>query len=132
MFYIEGSFYNDMRDTAAVDYSYPIRAFCHTHSLAPPPRPARASAEDAASGGQGRSAVPVGSSADAAAADGDAPAEDATATAPATAEDRGPGAYECADMAHTTFEQMWLRLGSGAGYVYCHQVPYTLCVLAQM
>lgn len=25
-------------------------------------------------------------------------------------------------MAHTTFEQLWLRIGAAAGYVYCHQV----------
>lgn len=51
MFYIEGTFYNDMREAAAVDYSYPIRAFCHTHGLDPPPRPPAAAAAARTRGG---------------------------------------------------------------------------------
>jgi snRNA-activating protein complex (SNAPc), subunit 3 len=101
MLYIEGTFYNDMRNASAVDYSYPIRAFCHSHGLAPPPRPA-----DAAEPPDSRTNGSVAASREAGAQPG---ASDA----------RG---YECADMAHTTFQQLWLRLGPGAGYVYCHQV----------
>ena len=105
MFYVEGTFYNDMRDAKAVDYSYPVRAFCHAHGLLPPPRPAP---DDPA----GRGAGPQATAAEAGGA--------------------GGPAYECAEMGDTTFEQLWLRLGSGAGYVYCHQasvstVPAAKC-----
>ena len=106
MLYIEGTFYNDMRATSAVDYSYPIRAFCHTHRQAPPPRPANPAE------------APAGRL-DPLSAGGRDVAEQPTAPAAA---DSDAGAYECADMAHTAFRQLWLRLGAGAGYVYCHQV----------
>lgn len=33
-----------------------------------------------------------------------------------------PGDYSTADMAGTTFQDLWLRVGGGAGYVYYHQV----------
>ena len=37
------------------------------------------------------------------------------------------GGYRTADMAGTTFHDLWLRVGGGAGYVYCHQVlPLTM------
>ena len=36
-FYIEGTFYNDMRAPSSMDYSEPIIAFCQQNNLLPPP-----------------------------------------------------------------------------------------------
>ena len=32
--------------------------------------------------------------------------------------------YSTADMASTTFQDLWLRAGGGAGYVYYHQARH--------
>lgn len=130
MFYIEGTFYNDMREAAAVDYSYPIRAFCHTHGLDPPPRPPAAAATARTPGGraepvaaerQGSRGAQPGSAAEPVSNDEADDAADASVRPPQADEERAPGAYGCCEMAHTTFEQLWLRIGAAAGYVYCHQ-----------
>lgn len=39
LFYVEGSFFNDMRETGACDLSAPIRRFCYEHGIAPPAVP---------------------------------------------------------------------------------------------
>jgi len=133
---VEGCFYNDMRDAAAVDYSYPIRVFCHAHGLKPPRRPAAAAATAAAGAAGGTPAAggaAGGAVSDSAAADGSAAAAAGggaalaeTAGAAAAAGNAGEAeAYCCADMERTTFEDLWLRIGAGAGYVYCHQVQIT-------
>ena len=44
--------------------------------------------------------------------------------APAAHEGAEDGAGYCvARMEDTTFADLWLRVGPGSGYVYCHQVP---------
>ena len=44
--------------------------------------------------------------------------------APAADEGAHDGAgYRTARMEDTTFADLWLRVGPGSGYVYCHQVP---------
>lgn len=44
-FYIEGTFYNDMRHPEAIDYSLQIMRFCAEHNLLPPEAPPEASCE---------------------------------------------------------------------------------------
>lgn len=43
--YIEGTFYNDMRQPGCVDYSEQIVHFCHEQSLMPPKAPVHPSCE---------------------------------------------------------------------------------------
>jgi hypothetical protein len=47
-FYIEGTFYNDLRSPGSLDYSQPIIRFCQENSLPPPLAPQRESAEASA------------------------------------------------------------------------------------
>lgn len=44
-FYIEGTFYNDVRQPEALDYSEPVLRFCGEHNLQPPRPPLEASCE---------------------------------------------------------------------------------------
>lgn len=131
--YVEGTFYNDMRNSEAIDYSYPIRTFCHEHSILPPRRPSGASAATNGSEPLGlqsafRTAFPMPQFRDATDADGGGTSaqepvlQGGNTSVPDAAASWSNGAsYQCADMAATTFDRLWLRLGFGAGYVYLHQ-----------
>ncbi|KAL4449459.1 hypothetical protein ABPG77_007103 [Micractinium sp. CCAP 211/92] len=80
-FYIEGTFYNDLRHPQAEDYSAPIRQYNRKEGIPAPPHPVPGS----------------------------------TRTDVTTTE------FTTARMQDASFESLWLRLGSGAGYLYCHQ-----------
>lgn len=131
--YVEGTFYNDTRDSNAIDYSFPIRSFCHEHHISAPRRPSRVGQAVPGSSLADESCTSTGAPSrvrfrdEAGAGSNQAPtqsphtrADDASASHQA-GEQTQPTAYECSEMATTTFDRLWLRLGFGAGYVYLHQ-----------
>ncbi|EIE24050.1 hypothetical protein COCSUDRAFT_62573 [Coccomyxa subellipsoidea C-169] len=93
-FYIEGTFYNDLRAAGSLDYSEPIISFCQQNSLLPP------AAEEADAEARQR---------------GDADQEGSRDEAP-------QASYKREDMHSTRFMDLVnLRVGSFPGYVFCHQ-----------
>ncbi|KAK9818103.1 hypothetical protein WJX72_007223 [[Myrmecia] bisecta] len=93
-FYIEGVFYNDMRKPGSRDYSANIRQFCADHDIKPPVPPPADPPASAGSRQDGNRA----SGSDAASSH----------------------AYRTAKMEDTAFRDLYLRIGGGAGYVFCH------------
>ncbi|BDA46278.1 snRNA-activating protein complex subunit 3 [Coccomyxa sp. Obi] len=94
-FYIEGTFYNDMRAPDSVDYSEPIISFCQQNNLLPPPTTQQADQEARPRGNLNLEGV----------------------------QDNGRQAvYKKADMHTTRFKDLGnLCIGFFPGYVYCHQ-----------
>ncbi|EFN60081.1 hypothetical protein CHLNCDRAFT_133386 [Chlorella variabilis] len=88
-FYVEGTFYNDLRQPDAADYSEPIR---REHGIQAPPHPLPNS---------GR--------------------VDVQTTGRQPAPGMVPAGHTAARMEASRFGDLWLRLGSGAANLYCHQ-----------
>jgi snRNA-activating protein complex subunit 3 len=82
-FFVEGTFYNDMRAAGAIDYSAPIRTYLAEHGVHAPPHPP--------------------------------PPNPSRRGKPMVTE------YSVAKMEDTRFEDLWVRLGSAAPALYCHQ-----------
>eukprot|EP00873_Tetraselmis_striata_P016577 jgi/Tetstr1/436841/TSEL_025618.t1 len=110
MLYVEGTFYNNYtggEEGAAPrrDLSAPIREFCTQHGIsAPPPDPSQPLAESERP--QVRRAASGRSLAD-------------LSTQHSNAGPMYP--FRTSTMQGKLFRDLWLRVGSGAGYIYCHQ-----------